>query len=208
MKMILLSMVMLLGSVSSMAQKTFDKCVVGYSYGQKAICVEGDNGISVVVSKKDDNKVLKHQELHVVVVNNGQSTFNFDPTKIIVEATNKGKVESCAVYTCDEWVKKEKTRILLWGPNNTETQTVKTEVSSSNGQNTTIETKANIRTGANDEARAEAEANINAKYFKRVTILARQTQQGMIVAKNPKAQNMIVKVPVNGNTYVFDFSKE
>lgn len=30
---------------------------------------------------------------------------------------------------------------------------------------------------------------------------------GMVVAKNPKAQNLILKVPVNGNIYIFDLSK-
>lgn len=30
----------------------------------------------------------------------------------------------------------------------------------------------------------------------------------MVVAKNPKAQNLILKIPVNGNIYIFDLSKE
>lgn len=209
MKMIFISMVMLLGSVSSMAQKTFDKCTVGYESGNKGIQVDGDNGIIVVVSKKDDGKILKHQDFYVMVINQSQNRFNFDPTKIKVEAINKGKSEAYDVYTCDEWIKKEKTKILLWGPNNIETQSVKTEVKGANGLTTsTAETKTQVRTNANDEARAQAEADINRKYFKRVTINAGQMRYGMVVAKNPKAQNMIVKVPVNGNTYVFDFSKE
>lgn len=209
MKMIFISMVMLLGSVSSMAQKTFDKCTVGYESGNKGIQVDGDNGIIVVVSKKDDGKILKHQDFYVMVINQSQNRFNFDPTKIKVEAINKGKSEAYDVYTCDEWIKKEKTKILLWGPNNIETQSVKTEVKGANGLTTsTAETKTQVRTNANDEARAQAEADINSKYFKRVTINAGQMRYGMVVAKNPKAQNMIVKVPVNGNTYVFDFSKE
>lgn len=207
--MIFISMVMLLGSVSSMAQKTFDKCTVGYESGNKGIQVDGDNGIIVVVSKKDDGKILKHQDFYVMVINQSQNRFNFDPTKIKVEAINKGKSEAYDVYTCDEWIKKEKTKILLWGPNNIETQSVKTEVKGANGLTTsTAETKTQVRTNANDEARAQAEADINSKYFKRVTINAGQMRYGMVVAKNPKAQNMIVKVPVNGNTYVFDFSKE
>lgn len=207
--MIFISMVMLLGSVSSMAQKTFDKCTVGYESGNKGIQVDGDNGIIVVVSKKDDGKILKHQDFYVMVINQSQNRFNFDPTKIKVEAINKGKSEAYDVYTCDEWIKKEKTKILLWGPNNIETQSVKTEVKGANGLTTsTAETKTQVRTNANDEARAQAEADINRKYFKRVTINAGQMRYGMVVAKNPKAQNMIVKVPVNGNTYVFDFSKE
>lgn len=202
-------MATLLGSIPSMAQKTFNQCTVGYESGNKGIQVNGDNGVIVVLSKKDDNKINKHQELFVSIINNSTNRFNFDPSKISVEAINKNKTEACGVYSCDEWVKKENTRILLWGPNNSETQTVKTEVKGANGLTTaTAETKTEVVTNANDEARAQAEADINSKYFKRVTIGAGQIRYGMVVAKNPKAQNLIVKVPVNGNMYVFDLSKE
>ena len=146
--------------------------------------------------------------LETTTINQSQNRFNFDPSKIQVEAINKNKSESCEVYTCDEWVKKEKTRILLWGPNNVEEQTVSTNVKGADGKTTTIETKAQIVTNANDEARAQAEASINSRYFKRVTINAGQMRYGMVVAKNPKAQNLILKVPVNGNIYIFDLSKE
>lgn len=209
MKKILFMMAVLLGSITSMAQKTFDQCTVGYESGNKGIQINGDNGIIVVVAKKDDNKINKHQDFYVSIINQGTSRFNFDPGKITVEAINKNKTETCAVYTCDEWVKKEKTRILLWGPNNSETQTIKTEVKGANGLTTgTAETTTEIVTNANDEARAKAESDINSKYFKRVTIGAGQMRYGMVVAKNPKAQNLIVKVPVNGNIYMFDLSKE
>lgn len=82
------------------------------------------------------------------------------------------------------------------------------DVKGADGKTTTIETKAQIVTNANDEARAQAEASINSRYFKRVTINAGQMRYGMVVAKNPKAQNLILKVPVNGNIYIFDLSKE
>lgn len=208
MKKILFALSMFLLSVPAMAQKTFEKYTVGYESGNKGIQVDGDDGVIVVVSKKDDQKITKHQEFYVSIINQSQNRFNFDPSKIQVEAINKNKSESCEVYTCDEWVKKEKTRILLWGPNNVEEQSVSTNVKGADGKITTIETKAQIVTNANDEARAQAEASINSRYFKRVTINAGQMRYGMVVAKNPKAQNLILKVPVNGNIYIFDLSKE
>lgn len=208
MKKIIFALSMFLLSVPVMAQKTFEKYTVGYESGNKGIQVDGDDGVIVVVSKKDDRKITKHQEFYVSIINQSQNRFNFDPSKIQVEAINKNKTESCEVYTCDEWVKKEKTRILLWGPNNVEEQSVSTNVKGSDGKTTTIETKAQVVTNANDEARAQAEASINSRYFKRVTINAGQMRYGMVVAKNPKAQNLIVKVPVNGNIYIFDLSKE
>lgn len=208
MKKILFALSMFLLSVPAMAQKTFEKYTVGYESGNKGIQVDGDDGVIVVVSKKDDRKIIKHQEFYVSIINQSQNRFNFDPSKIQVEAINKNKSESCEVYTCDEWVKKEKTRILLWGPNNVEEQSVSTNVTGADGKTTTIKTKAKIVTNANDEARAQAEASINSRYFKRVTINAGQMRYGMVVAKNPKAQNLILKVPVNGNIYIFDLSKE
>lgn len=208
MKKILFVLSMFLLSVPAMAQKTFEKYTVGYESGNKGIQVDGDDGVIVVVSKKDDRKITKHQEFYVSIINQSQNRFNFDPSKIQVEAINKNKTESCEVYTCDEWVKKEKTRILLWGPNNVEEQSVRTNVEGADGKTTTIETKAQVVTNANDEARAQAEASINSRYFKRVTINAGQMRYGMVVAKNPKAQNLILKVPVNGNIYIFDLSKE
>lgn len=208
MKKILFALSMFLLSGPAMAQKTFEKYTVGYESGNKGIQVDGDDGVIVVVSKKDDRKITKHQEFYVSIINQSQNRFNFDPSKIQVEAINKNKTESCEVYTCDEWVKKEKTRILLWGPNNVEEQSVSTNVKGVDGKTTTIETKAQVVTNANDEARAQAEASINSRYFKRVTINAGQMRYGMVVAKNPKAQNLIVKVPVNGNIYIFDLSKE
>lgn len=208
MKKILFALSMFLLSVPAMAQKTFEKYTVGYESGNKGIQVDGDDGVIVVVSKKDDRKITKHQEFYVSIINQSQNRFNFDPSKIQVEAINKNKTESCEVYTCDEWVKKEKTRILLWGPNNVEEQSVSTNVKGADGKTTTIETKAQIVTNANDEARAQAEASINSRYFKRVTITAGQMRYGMVVAKNPKAQNLILKIPVNGNIYIFDLSKE
>ncbi len=208
MKKILFALSMFLLSVPVMAQKTFEKYTVGYESGNKGIQVDGDDGVIVVVSKKDDRKITKHQEFYVSIINQSQNRFNFDPSKIQVEAINKNKTESCEVYTCDEWVKKEKTRILLWGPNNVEEQSVSTNVKGADGKTATIETKAQIVTNANDEAMAQAEASINSRYFKRVTINAGQMRYGMVVAKNPKAQNLIVKVPVNGNIYIFDLSKE
>lgn len=208
MKNILVALSMFLLSVPAMAQKTFEKYTVGYESGNKGIQVDGDDGVIVVVSKKDDRKITKHQEFYVSIINQSQNRFNFDPSKIQVEAINKNKSESCEVYTCDEWVKKEKTRILLWGPNNVEEQSVRTNVKGADGKTTTIETKAQVVTNANDEARAQAEASINSRYFKRVTINAGQMRYGMVVAKNPKAQNLILKVPVNGNIYIFDLSKE
>lgn len=208
MKKILFALSMFLLSVPVMAQKTFEKYTVGYESGNKGIQVDGDDGVIVVVSKKDDRKITKHQEFYVSIINQSQNRFNFDPSKIQVEAINKNKTETCEVYTCDEWVKKEKTRILLWGPNNVEEQSVRTNVKGADGKNTTIETKAQVVTNANDEARAQAEASINSRYFKRVTINAGQMRYGMVVAKNPKAQNLILKVPVNGNIYIFDLSKE
>lgn len=210
MKKILFALSMFLLSVPAMAQKTFEKYTVGYESGNKGIQVDGDDGVIVVVSKKDDRKITKHQEFYVSIINQSQNRFNFDPSKIQVEAINKNKSESCEVYTCDEWVKKEKTRILLWGPNNNnvEEQSVSTNVKGADGKTTTIETKAQIVTNANDEARAQAEASINSRYFKRVTINTGQMRYGMVVAKNPKAQNLILKIPVNGNIYIFDLSKE
>ena len=208
MKKILFALSMFLLSVPVMAQKTFEKYTVGYESGNKGIQVDGDDGVVVVVSKKDDRKITKHQEFYVSIINQSQNRFNFDPSKIQVEAITKNKTESCEVYTCDEWVKKEKTRILLWGPNNVEEQSVSTNVKGADGKTTTIKTKAQFVTNANDEARAQAEASINSRYFKRVTINAGQMRYGMVVAKNPKAQNLILKVPVNGNIYIFDLSKE
>lgn len=208
MKKILFALSMFLLSVPVMAQKIFEKYTVGYESGNKGIQVDGDDGVIVVVSKKDDRKITKHQEFYVSIINQSQNRFNFDPSKIQVEAINKNKSETCEVYNCDEWVKKEKTRILLWGPNNVEEQSVSTNVKGVDGKTTTIETKAQVVTNANDEARAQAEASINSRYFKRVTINAGQMRYGMVVAKNPKAQNLILKVPVNGNIYIFDLSKE
>lgn len=208
MKKIILVLTLLISNLSLTAQNRFDKCTVSYNDGQKIVEVKGDNGVTVIIAKKDDNMVTKHQNLFLMIINESPNNFNFDPSKISVETVNKGKKVYSSIYTCEEWIKKEKTRIFLWGPNNTESQTVNTKVQNSDGSTTTIETKVDVVTNANDKARADAEGVINSTYFKRVTIYSGQSQQGIIVAKNPKAQNIIVSVPVNGNIYVIDFSNE
>lgn len=208
MKKIILVLILLISNLSLTAQKRFDKCTVSYNDGQKIVEVKGDDGVTVIITKKDDNMVTKHQNLFLMIINESSSNFNFDPSKISVETVNKGKKVYSSIYTCDEWIKKEKTRIFLWGPNNTESQTVNTKVQNSDGSTTTIETQVDVVTNANDKARANAEDVINSTYFKRVTIYPGQSQQGIIVAKNPKAQNIIVSVPVNGNIYIIDFSNE
>lgn len=209
MKKLFLFLLVMVISLPTQAQKTYDQCIIKYEGGQKGMQINGDDGTIVVVSKKDDGKIVKHQDFYVGVINNSNKEYNFNPTSIKVEAINKGKKEVFKVYSCDEWIKKEKTRILLWGPNNSETQSVKTQIKDANGiTKSTIESKSEIITNANDEARANAEAEINARYFKRVTIPNGQVRYGMVVAKNPKSQNLILTIPVNNNIYVFDLSKE
>lgn len=193
------------------AQQVFDNMTIEYKNAKKVMCIKSSDNVSVLVAIPDNGKLDKHLELDVVVANNGETNFNVNPSNFSIEEINKGKSSQCGVYTCDEWVKKEKTRILLWGPNNVEQQTVKTNVTTGSGTQTTtstIETKVDVRTNANDEARADAESSIRSKYLTRTTVRANDIVYGMVVAKNKKAQNLIITIPINGNKYVFDLSRE
>lgn len=114
MKKIFIVLTLLISNLSLTAQKRFDKCTVSYNDGQKIVEVKGDDGVTVIIAKKDDNTVTKHQNLFLMIINESQNNFNFDPSKISVETVNKGK-KVYTIYTCDEWIRKEKTRIFLWG---------------------------------------------------------------------------------------------
>ena len=192
------------------AQNVYTGNDVKYIDGEKALFAEGD---SITVGISFSEKIVKNHSFYIMIANNASQSFNFNPEKIKVQYIKNGVESECGVYSKDEYLKKEKRQILWFGPSNVRNVTVSGEstLKDNSGFNVSkTETKVHtqVYTGEKDKAYEEAEERVNSQYFKKTTVFPNDQKVGMVVAKNPKVKNLIIKIPLNGNLYIFDLSKE
>ena len=158
---------------------------------------------------------------YITVLYNGDVPVNVGPKNIKLSVANgKGFTES-DVLTAKEYLKRIKTNILLWGPDNIEkVASVETEtkvrdvnswgVETGSGINSTTTASMSVYTGAADEAYSSAEEFVKAEYLKTNTLLKGDELNGFVatkISRKAKKNPIEIKMELGGDIYIFNFEE-
>lgn len=211
MKCVLISICLLFLSTTLYGQRIFQGDTVKFLDGNKVILCNGDN---VEVAVLFSENIEKNHTFWITISNSTSYDINFDPSNIKVVYVKKGEKEEHEVFTYEQYLKRKKRQLFWFGPSNIE------QVSHTQGQSkikdehgmevASVESHVTtqVYTGAHDKAVSNVENKLRANYLKKTTIFANGTVSGMVVAKNPKVDNLVVRIPINNNMYVFNLSQE
>lgn len=185
---------------SSAYGQVYDDHVISYKDGN-AIYMNQKNGFTIGVSK---TKVGGNIKITFAFINNTGEAVNILHENISAEYVNKkGENLPIEIRTYEDVRRKERNKVLWFGPDNKEIVNAKTEVKNEYGLVIgSVDTKAEVYTGKADEAYEKVEEQMQ-DYLRSNTLFDGQQLKGYVLIKKPKAKTFSLEIKIGKAIYKY-----
>lgn len=217
---LIFSIGLIFNSLFLYSQKVYNSETSIYKDGVQQIAYR-ENGLTLIGSAEIGAKYFgfgKEVVFGLYVWNEENESIDINPSKIKAYTEKKNKRKDIKVYTAKEYESKIHKAIIWFGPDNVEK--VKVEQSSttvnvkdkygitqSSAEGNTV-TEVKQYTGGRDKALQQATEYVDNNYLRRNTLSKGDKINGIVVAANPKNDNITFTVCINNDTFVFRFDLE